>query len=163
MANEIVDALNDYVDAKELYDETVREIAKLNRRKGTVVQDSVKGSMDQFPYAAKNFHISGTVFSMEDDSKLRDEEDILAERARVTGETRRRVEMYINRIPARMQRIIKYKLFEDSTWEQVAIRLGRNATGESVKKEYQRFIKQEGETEDETKSQMSHISRLDII
>lgn len=143
MANEIMDALNDYVDAKELYDETVREIAKLNRRKGTVVQDSVKGSMDQFPYAAKNFHISGIMFSMEDDSKLRDEEDILAERARITGETRRKVEMYMNRIPARMQRIIKYKLFEGENWEDVATRLGRKATGDSVRMEYKRFLEEE--------------------
>lgn len=153
MANEIVEALNDYVDAKELYDETVKEIAKLNRRKGTVVQDSVKGSMNQFPYAAKNFHISGIVFSMEDDSKLRDEEDILAERARITGETRRKVEMYINRIPARMQRIIKYKLFEGETWEDVATRLGRNATGDSVRMEFKRFLECEDDYINTNKAQ----------
>ncbi|HBY72974.1 MAG TPA: RNA polymerase subunit sigma-70 [Lachnospiraceae bacterium] len=140
---EIIAALNDYIDAKELYDETVKEIARLQRRKGTVSQDSVKGSMQEFPYAAKNFHIAGIVYSPEDDSKLRQDEDILAERARTTGETRRKVEMYINRIPARMQRIIKYKLFECETWEDVAAKLGRKATGESVKKEYQRFMEQD--------------------
>jgi len=140
---EIIAALNDYIDAKELYDETVKEIARLQRRKGTVLQDSVKGSMQEFPYAAKNFHVAGIVYSPEDDSKLRQDEDILAERARTTGETRRKVEMYINRIPARMQRIIKYKLFECETWEDVATKLGRKATGESVKKEYQRFMGQD--------------------
>jgi len=140
---EIIAALNDYIDAKELYDETVKEIARLQRRKGTVLQDSVKGSMQEFPYAAKNFHVAGIVYSPEDDSKLRQDEDILAERARTTGETKRKVELYINRIPARMQRIIKYKLFEEKTWEEVATRLGRNATEDSVKKEFQRFIKQD--------------------
>ena len=141
--NEIISALNDYIDAKELYDETVKEIARLQRRKGTVVQDSVKGSMNEFPYAAKNYHVAGIVFSPNDDTRLRQDEEILSERARTTGETRRKVEMYINRIPARMQRIIKYKLFEEKTWEEVATRLGRNATGDSVKKEYQRFMKQD--------------------
>jgi DNA-directed RNA polymerase specialized sigma24 family protein len=137
---EIIAALNDYIDAKELYDETVKEIARLQRRKGTVLQDSVKGSMQEFPYAAKNFHIAGIVYSPEDDSRLRQDEDILAERARTTGETRRKVEMYINRIPARMQRIIKYRLFEGESWEDVATKLGRNATGDSVRMEYKRFI-----------------------
>jgi len=137
---EIIAALNDYIDAKELYDETVNEIARLQRRKGTVLQDSVKGSMQEFPYAAKNFHVAGIVYSPEDDSKLRQDEDILAERARTTGETRRKVEMYINRIPARMQRIIKYKMFDGETWEDVAAKIGRKATADSVKKEYQRFL-----------------------
>lgn len=140
---DIISALTDYIDAKELYVETVKEIAKLKSRKGTVVQDSVKGSMQEFPYAAKNFHVAGIVYSPEDDIRLREDEEVLAERARITGETKRKAEMYINRIPARMQRIIKYKLFEDKTWEQVAERLGRNATEDSVKKEYQRFMKQE--------------------
>jgi len=140
---EIITALNDYIDAKALYDETVKEIARLQRRKGTVVQDSVKGSMQEFPYAAKNYHVAGIVFSPGDDARLRQDEDILAERARTTGETRRKVEMYINRIPARMQRIIKYKLFECETWEDVAAKLGRKATGESVKKEFQRFMEQD--------------------
>ncbi len=137
---EIIAALNDYIDAKELYDETVKEIARLQRRKGTVLQDSVKGSMQEFPYAAKSFHVAGIVYSSEDDSRLRQDEDILAERARTTGETRRMVERYMNRIPARMQRIIKYRLFEGESWEDVATRIGRNATGDSVRMEYKRFI-----------------------
>lgn len=43
-------------------------------------------------------------------------------------------------IPFRMQRIIKYKIFEDMTWQQVADRMGRRVTAESVKKEFQRFF-----------------------
>ena len=43
-------------------------------------------------------------------------------------------------IPQRMQRIIRYKIFEDMTWTEVAARMGRNATELSVKKEYQRFM-----------------------
>ena len=41
---------------------------------------------------------------------------------------------------ARVQRIIRYKIFENLTWEEVAVKMGRKATAESVRKEYQRFL-----------------------
>ena len=44
-------------------------------------------------------------------------------------------------IPFRMQRIIKYKIFEDMTWQQVADRMGRKTTETGLKKEFQRFFK----------------------
>ena len=50
------------------------------------------------------------------------------------------VEMWINTIPVRMQRIIRYRLFQGMTWEQVAIRMGCGATGDSVRMEYVRFM-----------------------
>ena len=43
-------------------------------------------------------------------------------------------------IEKRMQRIIKYKIFEDMTWQQVADRMGRKVTEESVRKEFKRFF-----------------------
>lgn len=140
---EIISALTDYVDAKELYDETVKEIARLKSRKGTMVQDSVKGSMQEFPYAAKNFHVAGIVYSCEDDSRLREDEEVLAERARITGDTKIMVERYMNRIPARMQRIIKYKLFERVSWDTVAARLGGDKTGDAIRKEFDNFVGRE--------------------
>ncbi len=102
--------------------------------------------MSQSIYAAKNFHIAGIVYSSEDDSRLRQDEDILAERARTTGETRRMVERYMNRIPARMQRIIKYKLFERESWDTVAARLGGDKTGDAIRKEFDNFVGKETKT-----------------
>lgn len=43
----------------------------------------------------------------------------------------------------RMQLIIKYKIFDGMTWQQVAVKLGRSATADSVRKEYSRFLKEE--------------------
>ena len=43
-------------------------------------------------------------------------------------------------VPPRMQRIIRYKVFDGLTWGQVAARMGRKATADSVKKEFQRFM-----------------------
>ena len=43
----------------------------------------------------------------------------------------------------RMQLIIKYKILDGMTWQQVAAKLGRSATADSVRKEYSRFLKEE--------------------
>jgi DNA-directed RNA polymerase specialized sigma24 family protein len=50
------------------------------------------------------------------------------------------VEQWMNHIPQRMQRIIKYKVFEGLSWSQVAAKLGRKATADSVRMEYLRFM-----------------------
>ena len=44
-------------------------------------------------------------------------------------------------IPSRMQRIIRYRYLEGLAWKQVAARMGRKATENSVKKEFERFMK----------------------
>ena len=67
-------------------------------------------------------------------------EELLAERIRNAEKIKRQVEAWLNTVSPRMQRIIRYRVFEDMTWEQVAMRMGRRATGESVKKEFQRFL-----------------------
>ena len=143
MTADIVTALNDYVDAEALYKETVKEMTAIERKKTTIVHDFVKGSSQSFPYTAGNIHISGIQYTPEDEATLKEDEEILKERARKTKETKMMVEHYMLRIPPRMQRIIRYKIFDGDTWEEVAARIGRKATGESVKKEYQRFIGQQ--------------------
>ena len=61
-------------------------------------------------------------------------------RLRNAARIKQDVEVWINTIPVRMQRIIRYRIFEGMTWEQVAIRMGRGATGDSVRVEYVRFM-----------------------
>lgn len=46
-------------------------------------------------------------------------------------------------IPQRMQRIIRYRVFEELSWNEVAIRMGRKATADSVRMEYTNFMKSE--------------------
>lgn len=133
--------LQDYIDACELAKETEIEIRKLNRKKRTVVQTSVRGSSPDFPYTEQRFRVQGTAFTAEDDSHLRHEEKILVQRMARTEEVKRQVDEWLLTVPLRMQRIIGYKFFEGNTWEQVAKRLGRRASGESVRKEFENFIK----------------------
>ena len=133
--------LQDYIDACELAKETEIEIRKLNRKKRTVVQTSVRGSSPDFPYTEQRFRVQGTAFTVADDSHLRNEEKILAQRMARAEEVKRQVDEWLLTVPLRMQRIIRYKFFEGNTWEQVAKRLGRRASGESVRKEFENFIK----------------------
>ena len=132
--------LQDYIDACELVKETEAEIRKLNRKKRTVVQTNVKGSSPDFPYIEQHFRIQGTTFAVKDDSHLRYEEKALAQRKARAEEVKRQVDEWLLTVPIRMQRIIRYRYLEGMTWEQVAARMGRRATGDSVRKELERFF-----------------------
>ena len=132
--------LQDYIDACELVKETEAEIRKLNRKKRTVVQTNVKGSSPDFPYIEQHFRIQGTTFTVKDDSHLRYEEKALAQRKARAEEVKHQVDEWLLTVPIRMQRIIRYRYLEGMTWEQVAARMGRRATGDSVRKELERFF-----------------------
>jgi DNA-directed RNA polymerase specialized sigma24 family protein len=134
--------LSQYIDACELIKETEEEIKKLNRKKKTVIQTNVSGSNPEFPYNPQHFKVQGTTFSIRDDSQLRYQQKILEERRKQAEQLKIKVEGWLNTIPPRMQRIIIYKAFEELTWQQVAEKMGRKATEESVKKEFQRFFKE---------------------
>ena len=134
--------LSQYIDACELIRETEEEIKKLKRKKKTVIQTNVSGSNPDFPYNPQHFKIQGTTFNYADESRLRYQKKILEERKSQAEQLKTNVEEWLNTIPPRMQRIIKYKVFEELTWQQVAQRMGRKATEESIKKEYQRFFKE---------------------
>lgn len=132
--------LSQYIDACELIKETEEEIKKLNRKKKTVIQTNVSGSNPEFPYNPQHFKIQGTTFNYADDSQLRYQKKILEERKSQAEQLKINVEEWLNTIPPRMQRIIKYKVFEELTWQQVARKMGRKATEGSVKMEFQRFF-----------------------
>ena len=132
--------LNDYIDACENIKDIEKHIQRLKKRKKTVIQTNVSGSNPNFPYEKKHFKIQGVQFSYADDDRLRAEEKILAERKQAAEKLRLEVERWLNTIPNRMQRIIRYKIFDGMTWEQVAQRIGRNATGEGLRMEYNRFM-----------------------
>ena len=133
--------LNDYIDAGAQVKETKEALLKLRKAKKRREQDAVKGSSHEFPYTAQTFHIEGIAYPLVQDPGEEDHlEELLRERLRNAERIKHDVEAWLNTIPMRMQRIIKYKIFEDLTWAEVAKRMGRKATELSVKKEYQRFM-----------------------
>lgn len=132
--------LEEYIDACENIKDLERDIRKLKKQRKTIIQTNVTGSNPNFPYEKTHFKIVGAQFNYTDDRQLRTLERILLDRRAKAEKLKLDVEEWMNTIPQRMQRIIRYKLFEGMTWEQVAVRMGRRATGDSVKKEYQRFM-----------------------
>ena len=132
--------IEQYIDACEVVKETEKEITRLKKKRKTIVQTNVSGSNPEFPYNPMHFKSIGTSFTYEEDSRLRREEKVLEEQKKAAERIKLEVEMWMLTIPLRMQRIIRYRIFEKKSWEKVAEKLGRNATGESIKKEYQRFF-----------------------
>lgn len=132
--------LKDYVDACELVKETEEDIRKLKAKRGRTVQDSVKGSMQDFPYAPQSFHIEGTEYTYEDDRLLQEEERLLLQRKEHADQIRLRAQQYINFAPIRIQRIIRMRYMMKMPWNEIAEKIGGRATENSLKKEFQRFF-----------------------
>lgn len=133
--------LKQYIDACELVKETEEEIKRIRSKSRKTVQDSVKGSSHDFPYTEKSYHMEGTPHLTRKNMKdIEAYELLLRQRKADAEEIKHDVEAYINTIPQRMQRIIKYRIFEGMPWGEVAERMGRRATEASVKMEFKRFM-----------------------
>ena len=133
--------LNDYIDACALVQETERDIRALKKKRKTIIQTNVSGSNPDFPYQPQHFKIEGTTFTYADDSALRWDEGLLERRKANAEKIKLNVEEGMLTIPARMQRIIRWKFLEELTWEEVAVKMGRKATGDSVRMEFTNFMK----------------------
>ena len=71
--------LYQYIDACELIKDTEKEIQKIKQKRKNIVQDKVKGSMYDFPFAPQSFVIRGIEYSEDDEKKLREQEQLLEE------------------------------------------------------------------------------------
>lgn len=136
------DILTQYIDACALVKETEEDIRKLKKRRQTIVQGVVKGSMHNFPYTKTNFHVAGVPYSVvQSPGQLEAEEKLLEERKAAAEAIKQQVEVWMSTLPMRMQRIIRYRFFEGLSWEESAIKIGKKATGEGIRKEFERFLK----------------------
>lgn len=132
--------LEDYIDACAFIKETEAEIFKLERKK-KIVQDKVKGSNPEWPYEPRTFNLGGTIEPIENVSLLHREKELLAAQKTEAEALKLQVEEWMREVPFRMQRIIKYKIFKDLTWEEVARLMGRNCTGDSIRMEFNNYMK----------------------
>ena len=133
--------LEQYIDACELIKDTKEEIRKLRKRRRQIQKDSVKGSAQEFPYTLQTYHLEGLGYAtVKDPDELDRMEELLAERIRNAERIKRQVEAWLNTVAPRMQRIIRYRVFDDMTWAQVAVKMGRKATEEGIRKEFIRFM-----------------------
>lgn len=134
--------IKEYVDACKLVEETEEDIKRLKKRRTSIVQTSVSGSNPEFPYQKKHFHIEGMAFTYKDDRRLRMEEQLLEERKAEAEKIKLQVQQWMNGLSKRMQRIIRLRFFEEMSWEDVARRMGRKATADSIRKEFERILKE---------------------
>lgn len=132
--------LSDYIDACEFIKETEEEIKKLEKKR-RIVQDKVKGSNPDFPYEQRSFNLGGTVETLAEAGLLARERQILETQKREAEELKLQVEEWMQEIPFRMQRIIRYKFFKELTWEEVATLMGRKYTADGVRMEFNNFMK----------------------
>lgn len=130
--------LEDYIDACEFIKETEAEIKRLKKKRRKVI-DKVRGSNPNFPYQPQSFGIAGTTETYAERELIQSEEHILEVQKRRAEELKIGVEEWMENIPFRMQRIIKYKFFHRLAWDEVAV-LIKAKSGNSVKKEFQRFM-----------------------
>lgn len=133
--------LQDYVDACELIKETEQDIQRLSKKKKTIIQTNVKGSNPDFPYQEQHFKIQGTPFTYTEDGQLRIEEILLEERKTAAENKKHQVEEWMLTVPARIQRIIRFKFFQKKSWEEVAVLMKGKATADSVRKEFENYMK----------------------
>lgn len=131
--------LEDYIDACAFVKETEDEIKKLEKRR-RIVQDKVKGSNPDFPYEERSFSLHGTTETLAEAGRLARERQILEDQKAEAEELKLQVEEWMQEIPFRMQRIIRYKFFNRLSWEEVATLMGKKCTADGVRMEFQRFM-----------------------
>ena len=135
--------LIDYIDACKIVEETKEEIRKLKKNRKRILTDTVKGSSHDFPYTLQTYRTEGLAYSVvKNPDELNRLEETLKERLQNAEKIKHDVEVWLNTIPMRMQRIIRYKIFEGLTWAEVATRMGRKATPDGIRKEYENFMKE---------------------
>ena len=132
--------LEQYIDACELVKETEERIARLKENR-TTLTDKVEGSSHEFPWIKTNFKIEG---SPEDEIGLINREvELLYLQKTAAYELEIKVEGWLSKAPIRIRRIVQFKYFDSLTWEEVADRLSRGTGGESVRKELERYLRNE--------------------
>ena len=105
--------LYQYIDACELVKETEEDIQKIKQTRKRIEQDIVKGSSHDFPYTPVNFHVEGLSYSVVSDlHSLEVQEQILERRKAAAQAIKLQVEAWMLTLPQRMQRIIRYKIFD---------------------------------------------------
>ena len=135
------DILRQYIDACAIVKETEEEIRRIKRQRKTIVQGVVKGSMHGFPYTEQTYHIEGIPYSVvQDPGSLEAEERLLDQQKARALDLKLEVEAWMITVPMRMQRIFRMKFCEDRTWGEVAARMGRKATADSVRMEFNNFM-----------------------
>lgn len=127
------DILEQYIHAHELIQELKGDIYEL---KNVVINDKVRGSDSEFPYGERRFSVQG-INTKSIESKIEQKE----KQMKVICEIDEKAQEIIRNAPANIQRIIRFRIEKCMSWEEVAMRMGGNVSGEGRRLELYRFIK----------------------
>ena len=137
------DILRQYIDACAIVKETEEEIRRIKRQRKTIVQGVVKGSMQGFPYTEQTYHIEGIPYSVvQDPRSLEVEEGLLGQQKANPQDLKLKVEGWMLTIPMRIQRIIRYKIFQKLSWDEVATKMNEGKSGDAYRKQLDDFLKE---------------------
>lgn len=134
-----MNAIYEYIDACKIIEENREEIRKLEGKK-QVVHDRVSGSMTEFPYAMTHYNVEGSLYDISDDDEVKRRRRLLIEQVERAEKIRAKAEEEILSAPFRIQRIIRYRIFQKMPWDQVAAKMGGKATADGLRKELNRFL-----------------------
>ena len=130
--------LEQYIDACELVKETEERIRRIREHR-TILRDKVSGSMQEFPYALTTFKVEGS--PDEEIDLIYQEERLLYLQKADAYELKIKVEEWLSTVPIRIRRIVHLKYFDGLSWEEVGDRVSTGG-GESVRKEFNRYLKE---------------------
>ena len=137
------DILRQYIDACAIVKETEEEIRRIKRQRKTIVQGVVKGSSKEFPYTLQDFHMEGIQYSVvQDPGHLEGEEGLLGQQKANAQDLKLKVEGWMLTIPMRIQRIIRYKIFQKLSWDEVATKMNEGKSGDAYRKQLDDFLKE---------------------
>lgn len=139
----------EYIDARKLVEETEADLRTLRLRHENMAVDIVKASNPEFPYQPMHVHVEGVDYAhYKDPDDIRRLETLLKERRKIAKQKQIDVEAWMNQVPSRIQRIFRFKFVMGLTWADTGRRMGA-LNGEAVRKEFDRFMKDDGTEETE--------------
>lgn len=133
----IKDKLNQLNDIRKEISELDYKIKKLEKEgfKLAAVQESRKRP----PFGKHDIIIEAQ--SPETRDLMSKYKSMLQQRLEKLLEVEIEVESFINTLPtARLQRIFEYKCIDDYSWQKIAFIIGKGATADSIRMEYNRFL-----------------------
>lgn len=138
MKNNFVDKeiLDQYIDACSILKEIEQEVKKLEKEKCKIEKDKVFGSNHDFPYQRQSFSIEGVV----EKNALERKRKVLQKQRAQAEEIKLLVEEWIPTLPLRTQRIVRLRFVDGLSWRDVARKIDRRATADSIRIELQRFL-----------------------
>ena len=136
---ELKEKLNQLYDIRK---ELVELKVKINNTEPRAIQkDTVGASSKYFPYVKQKVKIEAIDPILI--HKLDKYKNLLQQRALELLEVQTELELFIQNLPtSRLRRIFEYKYIKQYSWQKTAYLIGGNATPDSIRKEHDRFWKE---------------------